>query len=121
MRHIFVNKNQFMKLKIRLLKSYIWSTLTYGCEDLTLTHEIEKNIKAEVMCFLKRILWISYADRVTNVEELKCEGVYVGHHRKTVSISRAYHPKKEYVALQGRPEEKRAIRRRCASYFNRIK
>ena len=58
-------------LKVRLLKCYVWSTLLYGCESWTITAETKRNIDAVEMWFYRRMLRISYMDRITNVEVLR--------------------------------------------------
>lgn len=50
---------------------YISSVLIYECEVWTVTPELEKNIKADEMQSLRRIIWIQYTDRVTNAEVLR--------------------------------------------------
>ena len=41
---ILKNRNISMTTKFRVLKTYVWSTLTYGCECWTITSDIEKKI-----------------------------------------------------------------------------
>ena len=56
--------------KIRLLRSLTISIFLYACETWTVTKEMDKRIQAlEMKCF-RRILGITYKDRVTN-EEVK--------------------------------------------------
>ena len=43
---ILKNRNISMTTKFRVLKTYVWSTLTYGCECWTITSDIEKKIEA---------------------------------------------------------------------------
>ncbi|KAG1707504.1 UNC93-like protein MFSD11 [Nymphon striatum] len=71
MKQVFTNGNISMKLKIRMLKCYIWPVLQYGCEARTLTSQLQDNIKAAEMWFLRRILRILYRDRVTNERVLE--------------------------------------------------
>ena len=60
-----------MTTKFRVLKTYVWSTLTYGCECWTITSDIEKKIEAAEMWFIRRMLRISWAEKKTNVNVLK--------------------------------------------------
>lgn len=127
MRSIFGNRNLTMKLKIRLLKCYIWSILTYGCEAWTLTPALVANIEAAEMWFLRRMLRISYVHRVTNTEVLRRAGVrrelmttiterqlrFLGHVIRGGGL--------ECVALQGRVEGRRSRGRQRATYLDRIK
>ena len=60
-----------MTTKFRVLKTYVWSTLTYGCECWTITSDIEKKIEAAEMWFIRRMLRISWAEKKTNVNVLR--------------------------------------------------
>ena len=53
---ILKNRNISMTTKFRVLKTYVWSTLTYGCECWTITSDIEKKIEAAEMWFIRRML-----------------------------------------------------------------
>ena len=55
----------------RVLKTYVWSTLTYGCECWTIISDIEKKIEAAEMWFIRRMLRISWAEKKTNVNVLR--------------------------------------------------
>ena len=60
-----------MTTKFRVLKTYVWSTLTYGCECWTITSDIEKKIEAAEMWFIRRMLRISWTEKKTNVNVLR--------------------------------------------------
>ena len=60
-----------LQLRIRVLKCYVWSTLLYGSETWTLTSDLMKQLEATEMWFLRRMLRISYKDKVTNEEVLR--------------------------------------------------
>jgi len=66
LRSIFADRKMSTTIKIRLLKTYVWSVLLYGCESWTFTAETRKNVEAAEMWFYRRILRVSYMDRVTN-------------------------------------------------------
>ena len=68
---ILKNRNISMTTKFRILKTYVWSTLTYGCECWTITSDIEKKIEAAEMWFIRRMLRISWAEKKTNVNVLR--------------------------------------------------
>ena len=68
---ILKNRNISMTTKFRVLKTYVWSTLTYGCECWTVTSDIEKKIEAAEMWFIRRMLRISWAEKKTNVRVLR--------------------------------------------------
>ena len=54
-----------MITKFRVLKTYVWSTLTYGCECWTITSDIKKKIEAAEM------LRISWTEKKPNVNVLR--------------------------------------------------
>uniref|UniRef100_A0A8D8U7I3 Endonuclease-reverse transcriptase n=1 Tax=Cacopsylla melanoneura TaxID=428564 RepID=A0A8D8U7I3_9HEMI len=58
-----MRRNISIKTKERLLKTYVFSTLTYGAEAWTLNKEIERRIDAcENYCY-RRMLKISWMDK----------------------------------------------------------
>ncbi|KAI5721659.1 hypothetical protein M8J77_023562 [Diaphorina citri] len=60
-----------LETKLKILKTYVFSILTYGCESWTLNERQEKKITAfELWCY-RRILKISWRDRITNIEVLR--------------------------------------------------
>ena len=54
--------------KVKLMRTLILSTFLYACESWTLTAEIERRIQVLEMRCYRRLLNISYKDRVTNEE-----------------------------------------------------
>ena len=60
-----------MTTKFRVLKTYVWSMLTYGCECWTITSDIEKKIEAAEMWFITRMLRISWTEKKPNVNILR--------------------------------------------------
>ena len=68
-----VLKSRDIKLqqRIRVLKCSVWSTLLYGSETWTLTSNLMKQLEATEMWFLRRVLRISYKDRVTNEQMVR--------------------------------------------------
>ncbi|CAM1332323.1 Uncharacterised protein r2_g4141 [Pycnogonum litorale] len=127
MKQMFTNRNLSMKLKIRMLKCYIWPVLQYGCEIWTLTSQLQNNIQAAEMWFLRRILRISYIDRKTNEEVLQRAGTsrellksiqkrqlsFLGHILRKGKI--------ECIALQGRIDGKRDRGRQRIKFMDTIK
>ena len=66
MNTILTSRQLKLPLKLRVLKCYIMSIFTYGCETWTLTEVLEDKIEAfEMWCF-RRIGRISWKDKVTN-------------------------------------------------------
>ena len=65
---IWRDNNIKLSSKIRLMRSLVTSIFLYACESWTLNADLEKRISAfEMRCF-RRLLGISYKDRITNVE-----------------------------------------------------
>ena len=63
---ILKNRNISFSTKLRVLKTYVWSILLYGCETWTITAEIKKNLEAAEMWFYRRMLRISWKEKRTN-------------------------------------------------------
>ena len=57
--------------KKRLLWAVVFSVATYGCEAWTVTKAMEKRINAFEMKIYRRMLCISYMDRISNKEVLE--------------------------------------------------
>ena len=49
MKSIFTNRNIKMNTKIRVMKTYVWSVLLYGCECWTINKEMERKLAAVEM------------------------------------------------------------------------
>ena len=65
---VWKDKNISLSTKIRLMRSLVTSIFLYACESWTLNKDIERRIQAFEMRCYRRLLGISYKDRVTNVE-----------------------------------------------------
>ena len=79
-KHEFWNCKEFLrrdiniKLKKKLLDCYIKSVMSYGCEAWTFSKEIIRRINAFQLWCYRRLLKISYMDRVTNEEVMRRVG-----------------------------------------------
>ena len=71
MRSLFNNRNLALKTKTRMLKAYVWSLLLYGCECWTLNKTLTSKLEATEMWYLRRILRISWTEKVTNEDVLR--------------------------------------------------
>ena len=58
-------------LRKRFLKTYVWSTLLHGCEAWTISKVLEEKLEAVEMWLLRRMLRISWVERVTNEQVLQ--------------------------------------------------
>ena len=74
MKHLLINQSMSMKVRRRVLDCYILPVLMYGCEAWTISKEIENRLKATEMWFLRRMLRISYVDKIRNEEVLEKAG-----------------------------------------------
>ena len=65
---IWNDKDIRLKYKLKLMDSLVNSIFLYACETWTLTAELEKIILAFEMKNIRKLLGITYLDRVTNQE-----------------------------------------------------
>ena len=70
-------KNQFLRselslnLRMRMIRCYIFSILLYSCESWTLDRSSEKRIDAFEMYLYRRMLRLSWIQKITNAEVLR--------------------------------------------------
>ena len=58
-----------------MIHSYIWSVVTYGCEAWTISKEIQNKINAFECWICRRVLKISWTEKVSNKEVLQRMGI----------------------------------------------
>uniref|UniRef100_A0A8D8YBA7 Craniofacial development protein 2 n=3 Tax=Cacopsylla melanoneura TaxID=428564 RepID=A0A8D8YBA7_9HEMI len=68
---VFKSHNLTLETKIRLIRCYVYSVLLYGVETWTLKEETTAKPQAFEFWLYRRILKISWTQRVTNVEVLR--------------------------------------------------
>ena len=68
------NRALSINLRKRFIKAYVWSTLMYGCEAWTINKEMERRIEATEMWCYRRMLKISWTERVSNEQVLNRAG-----------------------------------------------
>ncbi|CAG9826896.1 unnamed protein product [Diabrotica balteata] len=66
LKKILINRDITLNLKIRLIRCYTFSTLLYGMESWTLTETLMKRLEAFEMWIYRRVLRISWVDRIRN-------------------------------------------------------
>ena len=71
MSKILKNQNITMDTRKRILACYIYPILTYGSESWTISPCMERRLEATEMWFYRRMLNISWAQHVRNVNVLK--------------------------------------------------
>ena len=72
---ILKNQTMCMRTRIRVLNCYIYPVLMYGSETLTLASDTKKRLESCEMLFLRRMMKISWTDKVSNEEVLTRAGV----------------------------------------------
>lgn len=68
MRPVLSNRNINLKLRVRIAQCYVFSVLLYGVEGWTLTKKLSSKLEAFEMWVYRRILKISWTERVRNTE-----------------------------------------------------
>ena len=68
---ILLNRRISQDLKFRLIKCFIYSVFTYGCETWTLTRDMENKINAFEMWIFRKVAKIKWSDRISNEEVCK--------------------------------------------------
>ena len=126
MKNLLTNNRISMTTRVRALKTYVWSTLMYGSESWTLNREMKSKLKAVEMWFYRRMLRVSWRDRVTNEEILvrvgQCRSLlgeirkrqmdFLGHVLRREKI--------EHLCLTGMFEGRRARGRPRVKYLDTI-
>ena len=78
MDNMLKNLSMSIKVRIRILKCFVWSKLLYGCEAWTIRKDFRRKLDAVEMWFVRRMLRIQWTDKVTNEEVLKRAGLERG-------------------------------------------
>ena len=68
MTNVLTLKNISLHTRKRIVKSYIWTTLLYGCQTWTLVPACVKKLQAFVMWLYRKLLKLSCTQRLTNIE-----------------------------------------------------
>lgn len=71
MRAFFCDRQIKLDLRTRMLRGYVFSTLLYGMEAWTVKQNDMKKLEAFEMWCYRRILKISWTDKVTNIKVLE--------------------------------------------------
>lgn len=70
MRKFFTRSDLSLELRVWMIRCYIFSVLLYGCESWTLDPATERKLDAFEMYLYRRILRISWVQKITNEEVL---------------------------------------------------
>ncbi|XP_045463850.1 uncharacterized protein LOC123673410 [Harmonia axyridis] len=71
MKKVLCSKDLTLHLKLRLAKCYVHSVLYYGVEAWTLNADAMRRLNSFEMWTYRRILRVSWKDRITNIEVLR--------------------------------------------------
>lgn len=80
------DRNISLASKIRLMRTLVISIFLYACESWTLNADTQKRIEAHEMRCYRKILNISYKDRITNEEVRSRISTALGAHDSLLSI-----------------------------------
>ena len=129
LKNIWKDKDLSNNLKMKIMKTLVWTTITYGAEGWTLKAEEKKRLQASEMFCYRRLLHISWKDRIKNSDILnrlntkrelfgnvvKRKMTFFGHmsRNKKCSITKDI--------IQGKTDCKRKKGRPRLSYMDNIK
>lgn len=71
MKSTLINNHINLETRKRILKCYVWSTLFYGVETWTVTTTLEKRLEAFEMWTYRKMLKLSWTEKVKNEEVLQ--------------------------------------------------
>lgn len=71
LRHLLCNRSLKISTRVRLARCYVFSVLMYGVESWTLTQNMSNRLEAFEMWVYRRILKISWTDRISNERVLQ--------------------------------------------------
>ena len=75
MKNILTNTHLSIQTRSRAVKTYVWSVLLYGCETWTISNQMEQRLEAFEMWCWRRLLKISWVQRISNEDVLRRMGV----------------------------------------------
>ena len=76
MEKVLASRSIKLATRLRLLKCYIWSVLLYGAESWTISKTMQDRLQAAEMWFVRRMLRISWTDRISNEQVLSRAGTH---------------------------------------------
>ena len=126
MKPILKNRNITLLTKLKVIKSYVWSILLYGCECWTITKDTEKRLEAVEMWFIRRLLGISWKEKKTNetvMREANIERSLIKSIRKRQMQFIGHlnrHKGLEHLTLTGKLEGKRGRGRPRITYLESL-
>ena len=74
MKSLLKNRKLSLESRKRMVKTFVWSVLLYGCETWTVSRSMEKRLEAAEMWIWRRVLNVPWTDRVRNERILERMG-----------------------------------------------
>ena len=74
MNNLLTNSRISIVTRMKAIKTYVWSTLLYGCEAWTISRAMEKKLEAFEMWCWRRMLRVSWTQRRSNANILETIG-----------------------------------------------
>ena len=129
MRDLLCNRNLSLQTRIRIVRCYVFPVLLYGHEGWTLTKTLEKKLEAFEMWVYRRMLKISWTDRVRNTDVLarmkkEVEVLYEIKRRKLDYFGHVMRNEKYrllQLVMEGKIEGKRGQGRRKTSWLENLR
>lgn len=75
MKNVKLNNNLPLQVRLRVVDIYVIRVILYGVKTWTLTSRSVNRLQAIEMWFLRRLLRISWTEKISNVNVLKRAGV----------------------------------------------
>ena len=102
MRDVMTNLSLNVRLRERLVRSYTWSGMLYGCESWTISAVMKRRLEAAEMWLLRRMMRVPWTARRSNQQVLQMAGTsrslmtairqrqlgYLGHVLRTRSLGK---------------------------------
>ena len=129
MKKLLCRRELSLKLRMRIVRCYVFPVLLYGCEGWTLTKALEKNLEAFEMWCYRRMLKIPWTDFVRNAEVLdrmgkKVELLYDVKRRQLEYFGHVMRNEKYrllQLIIQGKIEGRRGPGRRKTSWLKNLR
>ncbi|KAF6214379.1 hypothetical protein GE061_009119 [Apolygus lucorum] len=106
MKPFLCHRDLGLDMKMRIVRCYVYPVLLYGAESWTLSEDAERRIQAFEMWVYRRLLRISWVDRVTNAQVLHGMGcsqpelLYIVKKRKLEYLGHVLRNEEKYRLLQ---------------------
>ena len=129
LKKVLTNRDISLELRTRVVRCYVFSVLLYGVESWTLTQALSNKIEAFEMWVYRRILRVSWTERVTNMTILgsmnkKMEVLNAIKRRKLEYLGHIMRNKKYnilQIIMQGKIEGSRRPGRRRTSWLYNLR